>query len=59
MPLVRVVHPVHEVGRPPGVGFHAHDAEVGVALEHAAVAGGDQRALHSLYEQTYRIVFVR
>ena len=22
-----------------------------------AVAGGDQRALHSLYEQTYRIVF--
>ena len=34
--LVRVVHPVHEVRHPAGVGLDAHDRQVRVALEHAA-----------------------
>ncbi len=34
--LVGVVHAVHEMRRPAGIGFDADDAQLGMALEHAA-----------------------
>src|SRR5262249_19222532 len=36
MPLVGVVHAVHEVGHPAGVRLDADELEPGMALEHAA-----------------------